>query len=195
MKLIVISSPTPITNEHQIINSMFEEGLEALHIHKPNLTKEEIKKFIQGVDSKYHNRIAMHADFQKFHSLEELKQYYIAGRGQMAFLSPVFDSISKQGYKSNFSDRLNKFIQFKPELMAAIKGKKIIALGGIDEDKIEMVRKVGFAGAAVLGAIWNNKNPLDKFLKIQNISNSKTFLRRELFLEESKSTTAKKQHE
>ena len=195
MKLIIISSPNPVTNEHQIINSMFEEGLEFFHIHKPALSKEETKKFINGIDSKYHDRIAMHADFPKFHSLDELKQYYIAGRGQMAFLSPIFDSISKQGYKSEFSEQLNKFTQLKPELIAAIKSKNIIALGGINTDKIELARKVGFKGVATLGAIWNSKDPVAKFISMRDICNSKAFLRRELFLEESKNTAAKGTHE
>lgn len=203
MKLIVLSSPLSaealakagITNEHQIINSMFEVGLEFFHIHKPAFSKEETEKFIQQIDSKYHDRIAMHADFPKFHSLEGLIQYKPSSREQLAFVSPVFDSISKKGYKSEFSDQMNQFTQLKPELIAEIKGKNIIALGGVDEDKIELVRKVGFKGAAVLGAIWNSKNPLDKFLRIWNICNSKAFLRRELFLEESKHTTGKTWHE
>ena len=191
MKLIVISSPTPIPNEFEIINSMLEEGLEMFHVNKPTFSKSEIEKFIRKIPQQFQDRVYIHSYFPKFHSLEDLKEYRPSSTGQFAFLSPVFDSISKQGYKSNFSDRMNKFTKLKPELMAAIKGKKMIALGGVDEDKIELVRKVGFAGAAIVGAIWNSKNPIDKFLRIRNICYSKTFLRRELFLEESHDISAK----
>ena len=133
MKLIVISSPTPVPNEHEIINSLFEEGLEIFHVHKPDFSKQEIKDFIQQIPSKYHNRIALHSDFPKFHSLEELKAH--KEKYDYAFLSPIFDSISKEGYKSKFSHRLHRTSQIKSELISAISGKYIIALGGIDEDK------------------------------------------------------------
>ncbi len=172
MKLIVISSPAPVPNEHTIINSLFEEGLEVFHIHKPDLTKEEIKVFIQKIPVKHHNRIALHSDFQKFHSLEELGTYSPPEGGSRrgssyAFLSPIFDSISKAGHKSKFSERMNRFIKMKPELMSSVRGKNIMALGGIDEDKIALVRKIGFSGVAVLGAIWNSKYPVEKFKRIK----------------------------
>ena len=47
------------------------------------------------------------------------------------------------------------------------KKKKIIALGGIDEDKIDMVNDSGFSGIALLGAIWQNENPVGKFKRIK----------------------------
>ena len=189
MKLIVISSAAPVPNEHQLINSLFEEGLEHFHIHKPGLSKTETEKFIQQIPATYRDKVFLHSEFPKFHSLEELAYPSRSLEPQqMIFLSPIFDSISKEGYKSNFSDRMHAFTQLKPELMTAIKGKNVIALGGVDEDKIELVKKVGFAGAAMLGAIWNSKNPVDKFVKINNIIHSKAFLREELFREEFSKT-------
>ena len=166
---------------------MFEAGLDFLHIHKPAFSKKETEDFIQQIPIRYHKQVSLHADFPKFHSLEALSTYH-PGPGQMAFLSPVFDSISKNGYKSKFTDRLNKFTQIKPELIATIKGKNIVALGGVDTDKLELLRKVGFKGAATLGAIWHSKKPVEKFTGMHEIVNSKDFLRRELFLEESKDT-------
>ena len=165
MKLIVISSSAPVPNEQTLINSLFEEGLENFQVHKPDCSKEEIKNFIQQIPSKYHNKIFFHSDFPKFHSLKELGNY--KGKYEYAFLSPIFDSISKAGYKSKFSDRLYNFLLFHPELINTVNGKNIIALGGIDEDKIELARKAGFAGVAAVGAIWNNKNPVEKFLRIK----------------------------
>ena len=191
MKLIVITSPTSVTNETQAITSMFEEGLDFLHIHKPTFSKKEIENFIQQIPAKYHKQISMHADFPKFHSLEALKDHH-PSPGQMAFLSPVFDSISKNGYKSKFTDRLNKFTQIKPELIATIKGKNMVALGGVDTDKLELLKRVGFKGVATLGAIWHSKKPVEKFIDMRNIVNSKAFLRQELFLDESQNVSTTK---
>lgn len=177
MKLIVLSPPENFPNEKEIIISLFENGLEIFHLHKPNFSKEEIrpgesvlwriKNFIQQFPEKYQDKIFLHSDFPKFHSLEELENY--KGKYEYTFLSPIFDSISKPGYKSKFSHELHEFSRIKLELIRAISGKNIIALGGIDEDKIKICRELGFAGVAVLGAIWKSENPVEKFKKIQRL--------------------------
>ena len=181
MKLIVISSPLSaealaktnisVPNEHEIINLLFEEGLEIFHIFKPTFSKEEIKDFIKQIPSKYHDRIAFHTGFPKLHSLQELQQY--KEKYAYAFLSPIFDSISKSGYKSKFSHRLHGLAQIKSELISAISSKHVIALGGIDEDKIEICRELGFTGVAVLGAIWQNSNPVEKFKRLKLLCQKK----------------------
>ena len=114
MNLIVISDPSTIPNEHEIINSLFEEGLEIFHIHKPSFSKEETDNFIQQIPSNYHNKIFLHADFPKFHSLQELEE--CKEEYEYVFLSPIFDSISKVEYKSKFSHRLHGFAQIKHRL-------------------------------------------------------------------------------
>lgn len=176
MKLIVISPPIAVPNEHEIITSLFEEGQEIFHIHKPTFSKKETENFIRQIPSKYHNRIALHSGFPKFHSLQELEE--CEEKYEYAFLSPIFDSISKTGYKSKFSGsflsgREGKISQIKSELITAISGKRIIALGGVDEDKIETCRELGFAGIAVLGAIWNSSSPVEKFKSLKSLCQKK----------------------
>jgi len=85
------------------------------------------------------------------HSIEELDDI---DKYDYVFLSPIFDSISKKGYSSNFSDEVL--------LEASSSGKinqKVIALGGINQDTLPLLKKYGFGGAAVLGSIWS-KPPL-----------------------------------
>lgn len=172
MKLIVISPPTTVPNEHEVINSLFEEGMETFHVHKPDMSPKEIEAYIEKIPAKFRSKVVSHSDFPKFHSLKDLQEH--KGKYEYAFLSPIFDSISKPGYKSKFSHRSHTslpgkkgFSQIIPELIPAVRGKNIIALGGIDTEKIDLVRKVGFAGVAVLGAVWNSKEPVEKFKKLK----------------------------
>jgi thiamine-phosphate pyrophosphorylase len=169
MKLIVISSSESVPNEHGIINSLFEAGMEVLHIHKPNFSKEEIEKFIQKISSEYQNKIVLHSDFPKFHSVKELEEYQ--GKYEYAFLSPIFDSISKAGYGSSLDLRKIKLILQKRKVHPGGEdlGGALIALGGIDEDKIEICQQLGFVGVAVLGAIWKNSDPVEKFKRLKNL--------------------------
>src|SRR5688572_24523039 len=98
--IIVISSPEAVINEHQIIHQLFEEGMDQFHIYKPHFTNEQTEDFVQQIFPQYHSRISLHAQYFKFHSLTQLeacRQKY-----DYAFLSPVFDSISKAGYKSPY---------------------------------------------------------------------------------------------
>ena len=75
------------------------------------------------------------------------------------FLSPVFDSISKQSYKSNFTS---------DELTLLLKKTKqhVIALGGIDDKNIYTTKQLNFYGAAALGYIWESKKPIESYKKL-----------------------------
>lgn len=93
-----------------------------------------------------------------FHSYEEvkMKSKYI----DYAFLSPVFDSISKKNYKSKFDyNELCKVLE--------LANTSIFALGGCKPENLYKVKELGFSGAAVLGAVWNSINPFKSFIKIK----------------------------
>jgi thiamine-phosphate pyrophosphorylase len=65
------------------------------------------------------------------------------------FLSPIFDSISKQGYCSNFSIELLREAQAE-----GIIDNKVIALGGVTPRKQPLLESLGFGGYAMMGAVW-----------------------------------------
>lgn len=95
-----------------------------------------------------------------FHTIGSLKNDN--SKYSYVFLSPVFDSITKIGYRSTFNeDSLIKMI-----------GKSsynVIALGGVDEDKISKAHELGFYGVALMGSIWKSKDPVEKFKRIQQL--------------------------
>lgn len=71
-----------------------------------------------------------------------------------AFLSPIFDSISKEGYSAAGFDL--------QELSQAVQRAQmpVYALGGVDVDKVPVVRGMGFQGIGLLGAVWGAGDPL-----------------------------------
>ncbi|MDE6271621.1 MAG: thiamine phosphate synthase [Muribaculaceae bacterium] len=78
------------------------------------------------------------------HTIEEIMEAGESGRLAYATLSPIFDSISKAGYSSNFnSDELSEFL--------GDCRLPVIALGGVTPEKLPMINELGFAGAAMLG--------------------------------------------
>jgi thiamine-phosphate pyrophosphorylase len=177
-KIIIISNPTPIINEASIITDLFNNGLELFHIRKPSNTISETEKLLKNIPKDFHSKIVIHQHYQltnhynlkgihiksinknnneiiandyniistSFHSFNELsnKNTY-----QYVFLSPLFNSISKKGYNSQF-----KIEELKSAYSEGIIDSKVIALGGINLNNIGLIKELGFGGVAVLGYIW-----------------------------------------
>jgi thiamine-phosphate pyrophosphorylase len=188
LKLIVITSPDFINNEAWKINALFDVGLEILHLRKPKASKPEYVGLLNSVNSKYHPKIKIHEYFEltdnydllgvhlnvrnpvygrkkevkiskSCHSLEEL---HAIDKYDYVFLSPIFDSISKEGYASNFPDEV-----LKETSGQGIINDKVIALGGIDKTTLPLIQNYAFGGAAVLGAIWNSENVVESFKQLK----------------------------
>jgi len=92
-----------------------------------------------------------------FHSLAEIGQH--RRRYDYVFLSPIFDSISKEGYASSFKLAA---VQAYLQKLARRPGHQpqVLALGGISSENMGLVRQAGFAGAAVLGSVWGSADPV-----------------------------------
>lgn len=196
MKLFVISSAHFFEGEATLINQLFEAGMPVLHLRKENPDRQEYAGLISAVDECFHHRIALHqfhelsAEFPgvkrlhypgwmrnqpkqiikneifttstSIHNLNELNR--VQGFAY-TFYGPVFDSFSKPGYKSRLARDFKVPVQENTT--------PLIALGGIDADKIECLKQMGFEGAAVLGALWNHKeHAVANFNKIKSICSS-----------------------
>lgn len=89
------------------------------------------------------------------HSFEEYKKLDCCF--DYAFLSPVFDSISKPFYKKvQFEVNRNE----KSEI-------ELIALGGIEAANCRKLKNTGFDGIAVLGGVWNKPEPIQSYKEIE----------------------------
>lgn len=65
------------------------------------------------------------------------------------FLSPIFDSISKQGYHHAFTPE-----QLTLAAKEGIINERVIALGGVTESALPQLAAWHFGGAAFLGDVW-----------------------------------------
>ncbi len=170
MRLIAITEPYFYPGEGRAIEyALACGGFDRVHIRKPGATDAEIGRLLDEVDPSLYGRLSLHDCFgvaasrgiggihlnsrnpevpagwtgmvsRSIHSPEE-----IAGVSEdYAFLSPVFDSISKPGYRSRID-----LAEIGPML-----NDRIYALGGVTRDRLSALEAAGFAGAAMLGAAW-----------------------------------------
>ena len=177
MKLIVITTECFFEGESDALNSLFDNGMELLHLRKPKASETETAHLIEQIRQKYHHRIVIHDHFSlatefhlkgihlnhrnphipnhfqgtkslSCHALDELAQH---PEMDYLFLSPIFDSISKDNYMSSFPESLLYTLKEN-----GVIHEKIIALGGVNPQNVCKVKDYGFGGAAVLGGLWED---------------------------------------
>lgn len=175
-KLIVITTPSFFPDEASLIDLLFAEGMPRLHLRKPDCKRGELEALLDRISPAYYKRIVLHDWFdlaeerklggihlnrrnpevpplykgrisRSCHSLEEVIEYKPVC--DYVFLSPIFQSISKEGYGNGFS--LDGLREAK-----GIIDEKVIALGGICPQTIMKLKDIPFGGVAVLGALWGN---------------------------------------
>ena len=174
MKLIAITTERFFNGETEGATALFERGLERLHLRKPEASAAETAEWLTAIPETFHSRIVLHDHFElanrfnlggihlnrrnpspvgqpksisrSCHTLVEIKEHSGA---DYYFLSPAFDSISKPGYRQGFE--LDEAAEaFAQRTVTA----NVYALGGITPERLLLVKQAGFAGAAVLGALW-----------------------------------------
>lgn len=175
---IVITLPYFFDGEAEQIVQLLHSSVDLIHIRKPESKAEEVERLIMSIPSEYYPRLVVHDHHElaikyhlhgvhlngrnpqppvgwegnvskSCHSLEEVKEW--KEKCDYVSLSPIFDSISKQGYHAAFSSS-----EIEEASRQGIIDKKVLALGGVTFNKIDDVLRMGFGGGMILGDAWKN---------------------------------------
>ena len=177
MKLIIMTKRNFFVEEDKILSSLFDEGLECLHLYKPDSDPILSERLLTLLSDDCRRRVVVHDHFylkdeyhlrgihlnnaddevpksyggyvsRTCHSVGELKA---AKKGSSyVFLKTVFDSLSNPADKQTLS--------YDELLRASDQGlidKKVMAMGGMKLDNLRMARDLGFGGVVVCGDLWN----------------------------------------
>jgi len=146
---ILFSYPTTLVNEAAIINNEMSSGnWDLFHLRKPEWKTDAIEKLFSELTLEIQEKTVFHQSGKlSCHSYDEVNS--IDEKETYCFLSPVFDSISKAGYKTNFDKQELK------EFLKKDRAIKVIALGGLTEANYAEVLALGFDGGAFLGSVWS----------------------------------------
>lgn len=163
--------PCEVVDEASRVRDILESRrADLVHIRKPDWTSDQTARLIEEIGEKWWHRLKLHDCFSlleryplagvhlnarntsappeaksvscSMHSVEQLGD---AKHYDYVTLSPVFDSISKTGYRAAFD---------LESLPPYLEGRRVVALGGVTPDSIPLLRQLGFSGAAMLGYFW-----------------------------------------
>lgn len=171
--LKIFITPEEITPEESgLIIRLLDNEWDYVHLRHPLASLRDMRNLIESLPQRYHSHLRLHGHFSlaaEFnlgglhlnHRCPVAPEFYTGSHSRSCHtldevaastdcdyvtLSPIFDSISKTGYRAAFTDtdlqRLN-------ELQSPL----VIALGGITPERISSLGNYNFAGYAVKGAI------------------------------------------
>lgn len=179
MRIIAISTPVVTEQDPLIIRGLLRGKVDFVHLRKPDSDIDKCRRLLSELTPEEYSRIIIH-DFSELyyefslkgihinknirtlpngydgfktrscHSLEEIMEF--KNDYDYLFLSPIFDSISKVGYKSKFSHE-----ELRRGALEGIIDEKVVALGGVTLDKIPYLEGLNFGGVAMIGGIYNMK--------------------------------------
>ena len=177
MKLVIMTKSTFFVEEDKILTTLFDEGMDNLHLFKPGSTPLYAERLLSLIPEDYYRKITVHDHFY-------LKnEYDLAGihldsadteipnnyKGKIGRTCTDIQMLKEMKKKSNYVFLKNVFdcIEFKDEKstfsmqqleMAADKGlidKKVYALGGMSLENLHIAKRLGFGGVVICGDLWN----------------------------------------
>jgi len=141
---IVVHYFHELINKYNLKGIHFQEQKRRDYIDNPGHYFKKLKMFGKTISSSFH-------ESEELECCEFEFDYHL--------LSPVFSSISKQGYEGRGFD-VNHI------------DKLIIGMGGINTETISETFKLGFKGIGVLGGVWSTENPVESFVELKEKYNT-----------------------
>ena len=173
---LLVTLPRVLKSEVETLAALCRAGAGPIHIRKPDSSAAEVERLLRdlcaaGADMDcftlhYDEPLArryglggVHLRGERIaagageglrrscstHGWDEAERY--GPVADYVFLSPLFDSISKAGYRSAVS------LEEARSRLPLSEGR-VVALGGVCAENIAWARLAGFDGAASLGAVW-----------------------------------------
>ena len=172
-----MTKPTFFVEEDKILEALFDEGLEDLHIYKPNSSPVYIERLLSLLPENTHKRITVHDHYylkEEFglagiHLEDAMAQRPPSYRGNFSrscsdvgllkeakkkaryvILRNIYDSLSVSEEHSSFS-----WAELQTASRMGLIDKHVYALGGVSLDNIRQLRDLGFGGVVICGDLWN----------------------------------------
>ena len=172
-----MTKPTFFVEEDKILSSLFEEGLDNLHLCKPGAEPVYSERLLTLLHEDYYSKITVHGNFylkdeyrlrgihiedattpppagykgnisRTCHSTDELRE--AKKKSGYVFLGNVFDSLTDSKCKATLTQQ-----QLEEAAHNGLIDKKVYAIGGMTLETIRAAHDLGFGGVVICGDLWN----------------------------------------
>ena len=180
MKLILMTQPTFFVVEDKILTSLFDEGLDNLHLYKPASEPIYSERLLTLLPEEFYKKITVHDNFYlkeefklggihiddettpapkgyKGHvsrtctHLDQLKE--AKKHADYVLLKYIFDSQTEPDQKASFT-----IDELKEASRRGLIDRHVYALGGMNLETIKAAKDLGFGGVVISGDLWNRFN-------------------------------------
>lgn len=177
MKLVIMTKSTFFVEEDKILEALFDEGMDNLHLYKPNSSPMYSERLLSLLPEEYYSKITVHDHYYlkneynlagihidnpeeavpegykgKFSrtcdDLADLKA--MKKKSQYVFLKNIFDCIEFPDEKSTFT--LDELEEASSD---GLIDRKVYALGGMSLENVGIAKELGFGGVVICGDLWN----------------------------------------
>lgn len=193
MQIIVISPESRDPREVPAMEGLFAAGLRLYHVRKPSWASAELESWLRSLPEAWRPMIIIHEHHRlarelglggwhdkdregnpepggasrSCHDIPSLRRN-LPGYSRILF-GPVFPSLTKPGYgpPAGFP-----WLELRSVLREgrAPTDARAIAIGGVRAGGLDRCRELGFDGAAALGAVWNEKDPVRAYVAIRDVA-------------------------
>lgn len=176
MKLVIMTQPTYFVEEDKILSALFEEGMDLLHINKPESEPLYAERLMSLLPKSEYDRMVVHQhyylkteyDLRGIHidspdmpvpdgfrrhitrstsNIEDLKM--MKKNCDYVMLHSLFDSLH-DGVKASLT-----ISEMEEARRRGLIDKRVYALGGMSLESVQMAKDLGFGGVVICGDLWN----------------------------------------
>ncbi|MCQ2114434.1 MAG: thiamine phosphate synthase [Bacteroidaceae bacterium] len=169
MKLIVMTQPKFFIEEDKIITALFDEGMETLHIWKPDSLPIYSERLLSLISEEYRKRIYVH---EHFYLKDEFNLAGICladetdeephGKGKVCCVCNDINNLKMASKKFEyvllngcFTEGGYSEEQLKVASKEKLINKKVFAMGGVSLDQFKFAKDLGFGGVVMMSDLWN----------------------------------------
>ncbi|MCR4853384.1 MAG: thiamine phosphate synthase [Prevotella sp.] len=177
MKLVLMTKPTFFVEEDKILATLFDEGLDDLHLYKPGSAPMYAERLLTLLPDDYHRRIYVHDHYY-------LKnEYGLAGihidsadkplpdryKGKFTRTCMNLDLLKAAKKKAEYvmlkyifhsqsepdADQTFNYEDLHEASRRGLIDKHVYALGGMNLENVRVAKDLGFGGVVICGDLWN----------------------------------------
>lgn len=177
MKLVIMTKPTFFVEEDKILTTLFEQGMDRLHLYKPKSSPMYSERLLSLLSEDNYKKITVHDHFYlkdeyglgaihidnpeenlpegykgKFSrtctEISQLKEF--KRKSEYVFLKGLFDSQSEATSKAAYT-----MYELEAASEKGLIDRHVYALGGISLERIKITKDLGFGGVVICEDLWN----------------------------------------